>query len=407
MKKIFAILLLLSFGFMLTACELEDPADLLPGQFPPLPEYVERASDPEMIANIPPGGLVYMKDFTVDEAIESFDYEFNGTNKLTYVVDGIGMIESTGFNSENELGRVVRQDEEGLHFHVRRIGDWSGNGTFVIRDLIPGNLEVTAGAYYQVYVEAKWVGLGEEGRLLRIHYAGYSASDGNAQRYGDQFESILHRELYVSGITGEVATLGSTANLELRVGWTGNETASWWNNEKGTPMPKQADVDHTLVLRSIKVYRGATSSLHTTTPENSILAYAMGGENVVFDGTFISMFVNQVGKGSQLPAAVFTGLQLVNGHNYQLSFQHEAGRRRSMEVFIGYYDEYGRLVPLKDSPERKIVDSFSSRVTETWNFTWEGASIHDALLVVSYGDVGDFVVSTSVKVGNLSLVAGE
>lgn len=421
MKKIVALVLLLSFGFFLVACTEETVVETptptvetptpeptpeptptpepLPGELPPLAAFVEQESDPSLIANIPPGGLVYEKDFTVTTPIESFTYEFNGTNMLTYVIPDVGTIESRGFNNEVDLPKVVRQDEEGLHFNVTKIGDWSANGEFRIIDLIPDHLEVTAGAFYSIYVEAKWVGAGETGRLLRIIYAGRDASNETAALYGPEFESILHREVFVAGVTGEPAIIGNTQRIDFRVGWTGAYDGL------GMPLVKQSDVDQTMVLKSIKVVRGATSSMHTTTPENSILAYAIGGQNPTFDGTNMSLFVNMVGEGSQMPAVVFTGLQLVNGHNYQLQFSHEALRRRSVEVFIGYYDEWGRLVPLKDAPTRIVIDSFSSKVTETWNFEWEGKSIHDALLVFSYGDVGEYNSLTTVKVGNISLVA--
>jgi len=365
---------------------------------PPMASYVEKSSPEDMLADIPAGGVVYQKDFTVETPITSFTYEFNGSNMLTYVIPDVGTIESRGFNNEDQLPKVVRQDEEGLHFNVTRIGDWSGNGEFRLTNLIPGHLQVTAGAFYEIYIEAKWVGAGDDGRLLRIVYAGRDASNETAALYGTEFSNIKHHEVFLPGIAGEPAQLNNTERIDLRVGWTGAYPGL------GLQLQKQVDVDQTMVLKSITVVRGATSSMHTTTPDGYVKAFAIGGQDPIYDGSFMSLLIDKLGDNSQLPAVVFTGLQLIHGKTYDLQFDHEALRRRSVEVFIGYYDEWGRLVPLKDAPVIMLMDSYSSRITTNMTFEWEGESIHDAFLVFSYGDVGEYNALTTIKVGNVSLV---
>jgi hypothetical protein len=402
MKKVILLVVFVLIGSLLTACELEDLQNT-DGRLPEMAEYVERESDPDMLATIPPGGLVYERDFTVDEPIEEFVPDVTDSWN-SFQVDGVGEITSSGL-SEEERGAVVRQDEEGLHFHVTNIGDWSSNGVFYLFQYIPGGLEVTSGAFYSIYVEAKWEGAGDDGRLVRIKYAGRDASNQSAALYGTEFEEKLHTEVFLPGPVGEPAVLPNTETLELRVGYTGGTSDSWWSDDLGQPQEKKSTVDQTLVLRSVKVYRGATNSMHTTTPENAVRAYGIGGYNDIYNDGMMEMFAPEPGEGSQMPAIVYTGLQLVNGHEYELSFTHEAGRRRSIEVFIGHYDEYGRLLPLKDSPEKLTLETYSSLVTESWTFTWEGASIHDALLVISYGHVGPYVTGTTVMVSDVS-VAG-
>jgi len=395
MKKLFAIMILTAFALFLTACELEEDVIPGPGVYPELAEYVEKASDPEDLAVIPDGGVVYQHDFTVAEAIETFDYVFNGSNMLTYEIDGIGTIESRGFNDEAQLPKVVRQDSDGLHINISRLGDWSGNGEVRLINLLESNLEVTAGAFYTVEIEVKFMGDGA--RPLRMIYAGKDNSNANwgdsenNLPIGDEFQTLKHNEFFLAGVTGSPATISNTTRLDFRLGWMGD-------------LVKQSDVDYTLVVKNLTITRGATSSIHTTTPDGSVRQFAVGGDNVYFDGTFMNMTISAVAERSNMPAVVFTGLQLVNGLEYQLQFTHSALRRRSVEVFIGYFDDYGRLLPLKDAPDAVVLDSYSSAVTETMVFTWGGASFNNAFLVFNYGDVGDYAVTTQVKVGNVSLV---
>lgn len=364
-------------------------------KLPPLAPYVTKSSDESLIADIPEGGVVFEKDFTVATPVTSFEGTF-ASNVLTYNVAGLGTVESRGFNNEAQLPKLTRQDQDGLHINVTNLGEWSNNGEVRLMNVAGSNIAVTAGAFYTVFVEVKWLG-STGSRPLRMIYAGKDNSNANwgdsanNLEIGSEFVELKHNEFFIGGVTGSAATINNSTRLDLRLGWMGNLT-------------KFSETDSTLVIKSLKIIRGATSSIHTTTPEGSIRAYAMGGQNPVYDGTFMSLFIAELGEGSHLPAIAFTGLQLVNGTSYQLQFQHEALRRRSVEVFIGYYDEFGRLRPLKDAPDTVLMDSFSSRITETWNFTWEGESIHDAILVFNYGDVGEFNALTTVKVGNVSLI---
>lgn len=414
MKKAFLLLFLVVFGFVLMACDettttstvatttttttqtttttTTTTAAPLPGELPPLADYVVKASDPEDLATIPPGATVYTLDFTTTTPVESFTGVFNGTNTIEYSVPGVGTIKSLGFSNEAQLGTVESQDEDGLHFHVNRIGDWSNNGYFEISNILPSNLEVTAGAFYSIYVELKW----ESGaRPIRLIYAGKDnlAIWGDLAQntpVGQDFEVLKHTEFFVPGTPGAPTTLANTTSLQLRVGWMVGD--------------KQIDVDQTLIVKKITIIRGQGSSINTTMPENSVRAYAIGGVVPTYDGSFVEMFVPVVGEGSQMPAVVFTGLQLLENQEYQLKFSLSSLRKRSLEVFIGYYDEWGRLVPLQGAPEKIEINSYSSQVNQTVIFTWEGASIHDALLIFSYGDVGTDAVPTTIKVGNVSLV---
>ncbi|MCF7932333.1 MAG: hypothetical protein K9K93_04110, partial [Acholeplasmataceae bacterium] len=380
---------------VLTACELEEDVIPGPGVYPELAEYVEKTSAEEDLAVIPDGGVVYQHDFTVAEPIETFDYVFNGSNMLTYDIEGVGTIESRGFNDEVQLPKVLRQDADGLHFGISRLGDWSGNGEVRLLSLLEENLVVTAGAFYTVEVEVKFLGDGP--RPLRMIYAGKDNSNANwgdsanNLEIGSEFVTLKHNEFFLAGVTGSPATINNTTRLDFRLGWMGDLT-------------KQSDVDYTLVVKSLTITRGATSSIHTTTPDGSVRQFTVGGDNVFFDGVFMNMTVSAVAERSQMPAVVFTGLQLLNGVEYQLQFTHSALRRRSVEVFIGYFDDYGRLLPLKDAPDAVVLDSYTSANTETMEFTWEGASFNNAYLVFNYGDVGDYAVTTQVKVGQVSLV---
>lgn len=364
----------------------------LPGVLPPLAPFVIRESSPDQIAILPPGGVVKEIDFTSATPITEFEFVETGTNLITYTIPGIGTIESRGFNTIAQLGKVIRQDDQGLHFQVNRIGEWSNNGEFRLINLVPGHIQVTAGAAYTVYVEVKW----ESGaRPLRMVYAG---KDNNAtwmggaanDPVGADFQMLKHHEVSLPGVVGAPATLANTERLDLRVGWMGN-------------LNKNEDVSQVLIVKRVVVMRGEASSLHTTTSTNMPRVITIGGDNPLYDGSMVTMFLPEVGDGSQLPAVAFTGLQLLMNQQYELKFSHEALRKRSVEVFIGYWDEYGRLVPLLGSPDKLEIDSYSSRVTYTWNFVWRGGAIHDALLVFSYGDVGSTQASTTIKVGNITL----